>query len=43
MKLIEFGIEYAIEQCRDLIKAGVQGLHFYTMDRSKSTYGIISG
>ena len=41
--LLEFGVEYAKNQCSGLIKAGVPGLHFYTMDRSKSTYGIISG
>ena len=34
--LLEFGIEYAVEQCRSLIEFGVPGLHFYTMDKSKS-------
>ena len=39
--LISFGIELAVAQCKELLKAGVPGLHFYTMDRSKSAVGII--
>ena len=39
--LIEFGIEYASGQCEKLLGSGVCGLHFYTMDRSKSTVGIL--
>jgi methylenetetrahydrofolate reductase (NADPH) len=39
--LLEFGINFAVEQCTDLIKAGVPGLHIYTMDRSKSSIGIV--
>lgn len=40
--LVNFGIEYASDQCRELINYGVPGLHFYTMNRSKSAFGIIS-
>lgn len=40
--LLNFGIEYALEQCRELIKAGVPGLHFYTMDRSQSSAAIVA-
>ena len=40
--LIEFGIEFAYRQCAELIKAGVPGLHIYTMDRSASTVGLVS-
>jgi methylenetetrahydrofolate reductase (NADPH) len=40
--LINFGIGYAFEQCAGLLKAGVPGLHIYTMDRSKSTVGIVT-
>ncbi len=40
--LINFGIDFAVEQCRELIKAGVVGLHFYTMDRSQSTTAVVS-
>lgn len=40
--LLKFGIDYALEQCRELLKAGVVGLHFYTMDRSQSTAAIVA-
>ena len=40
--LVAFGIEFAVRQCRDLLKAGVPGLHIYTMDRSKPAVGIVS-
>lgn len=40
--LLNFGIDFAAEQCRELIQAGVVGLHFYTMDRSQSTTAIVS-
>jgi methylenetetrahydrofolate reductase (NADPH) len=39
--LLDFGIEYAVNQCIELIANGVPGIHFYTMDRSKSTESII--
>ncbi|UWG95551.1 methylenetetrahydrofolate reductase [NAD(P)H] [Dehalobacter sp. DCM] len=41
--LIDFGIEYAIGQCEELLKEGARGLHFYTMDRSESAAGIVKG
>jgi len=40
--LRQFGIDYAVEQCTDLIKSGVVGLHIYTMDRSSSAVGIVN-
>ena len=40
--LIAFGIDFAARQCTELLEAGVPGLHIYTMDRSKSTVGIIN-
>jgi methylenetetrahydrofolate reductase (NADPH) len=39
--LVEFGIDYAVQQCAELLKNGVPGLHIYTMDRSKSTAGVV--
>ena len=40
--LVNFGIEHAVRQCKELLEAGVPGLHFYTMDRSKSVKGIVN-
>jgi methylenetetrahydrofolate reductase (NADPH) len=40
--LLNFGIDFAFEQCKELIAAGVPGLHFYTMDRSKSTVAVVA-
>ncbi|MDX9786174.1 MAG: methylenetetrahydrofolate reductase [Desulfobacterales bacterium] len=39
--VLNLGIDFAVEQCRGLLEKGVDGLHFYTMDRSKSTTEII--
>ena len=40
--LLQFGIEFAVNQCTELLKSGVPGLHFYTMDKSLSTAGIVN-
>lgn len=40
--VLEFGIDYAFNQCKELLKAGAVGLHVYTMDRSKSTAAIVN-
>jgi len=40
--VLNLGIDFATEQCRDLLNKGVAGLHFYTMDRSKTTTEIIN-
>ena len=40
--VLNYGIAFAVEQCRGLLESGVPGLHFYTMNRSKSTTEIIA-
>jgi methylenetetrahydrofolate reductase (NADPH) len=40
--ILEFGIDFAVEQCRVLLNNGISALHFYTMDRSRSTKEIIT-
>lgn len=37
----QFGVSYAIQQCADLIRNEVDGIHFYTMDRVKSVREIL--
>ena len=37
----KLGIDYASEQCQKLIDAGVEGLHFYTLNKAYSTSKIL--
>ena len=39
--LVTFGVELAVSQCKDLLAAGVPGLHIYIMDRSISSVRIV--
>ena len=37
----KYGIEYATKQCEALLKFGVTGLHFYTLNKPRSTVEIV--
>jgi methylenetetrahydrofolate reductase (NADPH) len=36
-----FGIDYASRQCAELLREGVPGIHFYTLNRTRSTTQIL--
>lgn len=36
-----YGIDYATKQCEELLKFGVPGVHFYTLNRVKSTRAVL--
>jgi methylenetetrahydrofolate reductase (NADPH) len=37
----QVGVDYAAMQCRDLLFNDVDGLHFYTLNKSKATVDIV--
>lgn len=39
--VVQLGIDHATQQCRELLSEGVQGIHFYTLNRSHSTEEIL--
>jgi methylenetetrahydrofolate reductase (NADPH) len=36
----EIGVEWCVQQCRELIDFGVPALHFYTMSKSTTTMAV---
>ena len=36
-----YGIDYATKQCEELLREGVEGLHFYTLNKAHSTTEVV--
>ena len=41
-KVARFGVEWALRQCRELLARGAPGIHFYTLNRSRSTAEVLA-
>lgn len=39
---LEAGVRFAANQCRDLLRRGAPGIHFYTLNRSKATLRTVA-
>jgi methylenetetrahydrofolate reductase (NADPH) len=39
--VVQFGIEYATRQCEELLREGAPGLHFYTLNKARSSSQIV--
>src|SRR2546423_6260653 len=37
----QYGIEYATSQCQELLREGAPGVHFYTLNKARSTTAIL--
>jgi methylenetetrahydrofolate reductase (NADPH) len=37
----QFGVQYATEQCAELLRAGAPGIHFFTLNKAKSTAQVL--
>jgi methylenetetrahydrofolate reductase (NADPH) len=37
----QVGVDHAIAQCRDLVGQGVEGLHFYVLNKSQATMSVL--
>ena len=40
--VLAIGVEHAIEQCRELLRGGAPGVHFYTLNKSPATRQVLS-
>jgi methylenetetrahydrofolate reductase (NADPH) len=38
----QFGIDYATRQCEELLREGAPGLHFYTLNKARSTTAVVN-
>jgi methylenetetrahydrofolate reductase (NADPH) len=39
--VVAYGIDYATKQCEELLREGVEGLHFYALNKVRSTVEVV--